>query len=126
MPANVVARASLADRSQRLETAIQSLSKLMDEGTATVLQNKMQDLLEQVVHVGRCANQVQRQAMGLRMVPIGPVLKRFHRVVRDVCRHTGNEAELQLQGEGVEIDKQLVDELLTPHPSCAQCGRPRP
>lgn len=52
---------------------------------------------------------VRDGAMGLAMVPLRRVLAAFPRLVRDVATASGKEVTLELEGEGVELDKQVLD-----------------
>jgi two-component system chemotaxis sensor kinase CheA len=57
---------------------------------------------------------VQKTAMGLRMVTIGNLFRRMGRLVRDLSRKTGKQAELVTSGEDTELDRQIVEELADP------------
>ncbi len=64
--------------------------------------------------IQRLSSNLQGNAMRLRMVPIGPMFRRFERVLRDACRSTGHDARLVIEGERTELDKKLVDNLIDP------------
>jgi two-component system chemotaxis sensor kinase CheA len=70
------------------------------------------ELTSRTVH--RLTSTMQSEAMRLRMVPVGPLFRRFERVLRDACRATGHEARLAISGERTELDKKLVDQLIDP------------
>lgn len=57
---------------------------------------------------GRLA-QVRDGAMGLAMVPVRRVVAALPRVVRDLAAETGKDVRLVLQGQDVELDKQVLD-----------------
>ncbi|MCL6545900.1 MAG: chemotaxis protein CheA [Bryobacteraceae bacterium] len=57
---------------------------------------------------------VQKTAMGLRMVTIGTLFRRMGRLVRDLARKTGKQVELVTAGEETELDRQIVEELADP------------
>lgn len=59
-------------------------------------------------------SEVQKTAMGLRMVTIGTLFRRMGRLVRDLSRKTGKQAELVTAGEDTELDRQIVEELADP------------
>lgn len=52
--------------------------------------------------------------MNLRMVPVGGVLRKHHRTVRDLAGALGKKAKLVLEGEETELDKLLVEALDEP------------
>jgi two-component system chemotaxis sensor kinase CheA len=57
---------------------------------------------------------VRHSALSLRMVPIGTTLRRFERVVRDVCMELGKEVSLVITGGDAEMDKALVERISDP------------
>ncbi len=59
-------------------------------------------------HTGRVA-QVRDGAMGLAMVPLQRVLAGFPRLVREVAAATEKDVRLEIVGEDVELDKQVLD-----------------
>ncbi|MGZ6825347.1 MAG: hybrid sensor histidine kinase/response regulator [Mycobacteriales bacterium] len=52
---------------------------------------------------------VRDGAMGLAMVPVRRVFAALPRIVRDVAAVTGKDVLLELSGEDVELDKQVLD-----------------
>jgi chemotaxis protein histidine kinase CheA len=59
-------------------------------------------------HNGR-VDEVRDQAMGLAMVPLHRVLAGFPRLVREVATATDKDVRLELVGDDVELDKQVLD-----------------
>jgi two-component system, chemotaxis family, sensor kinase CheA len=57
---------------------------------------------------------LQRSIMSIRKVPVGVLLKRAPRLVRDVAAKSGKEILVVTEGEEVEADKSLVDLLDAP------------
>ncbi|WP_030443760.1 chemotaxis protein CheA [Actinoplanes subtropicus] len=64
--------------------------------------------------VTRLIDEVRHSALALRMVPIGMTLRRFERVVRDVCVDLGKEVHLSITGGDAEMDKALVERISDP------------
>ncbi|MDR7275842.1 chemotaxis protein CheA [Catenuloplanes atrovinosus] len=64
--------------------------------------------------VTRLIDEVRHSALSLRMVPIGMTLRRFERVVRDVCVDLGKEVQLTITGGDAEMDKALVERISDP------------
>jgi len=54
---------------------------------------------------------LQRSIMEVRQVEINNILKKFPRLVRDISHKIGKEAELNISGERVPIDKSLLDDV---------------
>ncbi len=67
-----------------------------------------------VEKVCRIIGDLQENAMGMRMVPVGTVFQRVPRLVRDVAKTLGKQIELALFGEETELDKQVAEGLSDP------------
>ncbi len=76
--------------------------------------DRYRELFEAVHHLDRISDSIRRGVMDVRMVPIGPLLQRYHRVVRDLTRASGKLARLEIFGEKTELDKRMIDELNDP------------
>ena len=85
------------------------------------------DELAEAIHtLERVGEGMQRQRMEMRMVPIGPLFARFHRMVRDIAHAGGKEIRLVLSGEKTELDKRMIDRTgRSADTRGSQCGRPR-
>lgn len=57
---------------------------------------------------------LQHAVLSVRMVPIGEAFARFPRVVRDAARRAGKEIEFRIEGEGIEIDRSILDDVVEP------------
>lgn len=49
-----------------------------------------------------------------RMVPLGRAFRRLPRLVRDLSRRLGKPTDLVIEGDAIEADKTIVDELFEP------------
>ncbi|CAM8654500.1 CheA Chemotaxis protein histidine kinase and related kinases [Burkholderiales bacterium] len=85
----------------------------------------MQRLLDLVDEQGRrlqetdaliqgALSRLQDSVMGLRVVPVELVFKRFPRMVRDLAQAQGKQIRLELIGQEVKIDKAMVESLADP------------
>ncbi len=54
------------------------------------------------------------QVMGARMTPLAQITDRLPRAARDIIRKTGREADLQITGAEIELDRAILDELADP------------
>lgn len=52
--------------------------------------------------------------MQTRMQPIGNILSKFNRIVRDLSHQTGTSVNLILEGEAVELDKSILEAMNDP------------
>ncbi|MDA3901246.1 MAG: chemotaxis protein CheW [Spirochaetes bacterium] len=68
--------------------------------------NEFKNRIEQMA---RIAKDLQSGIMKTRMVPIGQVFTRFHRLIRDVSKECGKSVQLVTRGEDTELDKKVID-----------------
>jgi len=59
-------------------------------------------------------SELQEAIMMTRMQPIGNIFNKFPRVVRDLARSLGKEVTLTIEGEGVELDKTILEAIGDP------------
>ena len=102
-----VDRAAAACESQ-LEK-LEEQGRLWEEG-----HRRYAELVESVDQLTRVADSLQRGVLSTRMVPVGPLLNRFKRSVRDIANELGKSVTLELAGEKTELDKRMIDELGDP------------
>lgn len=57
---------------------------------------------------------LQDRLMRLRMVPLASLATRLHRTVRTTAEKNGKHVELVLEGENVELDKSVIEEIAGP------------
>lgn len=62
----------------------------------------------------KLTDQLQDVSMSLRMVPVSGTFQKMHRIVRDMCKKLGKQAQLVLEGEDTEVDKTIVDSIGDP------------
>ncbi|ACA16512.1 CheA signal transduction histidine kinase [Methylobacterium sp. 4-46] len=71
-------------------------------------------LRETDAQLGRLAGELHRGLAALRLVPLGPLFRRFPRPLREIARSLGKEVVLVQEGEEVAADRALVDALFEP------------
>jgi len=57
---------------------------------------------------------LQRTAMGLRMVPIRGTFQKMARLVRDTAAELGKDVRLVLEGEDTELDRTVIEQIGDP------------
>jgi chemosensory pili system protein ChpA (sensor histidine kinase/response regulator) len=101
-------------------STIQQLSRALAESANDVasinellhgLTNEADTLLTQQARV---TSDLQSGLMRTRMVPFQRHVPRLQRIVRQACADTGKQAELVVDGEGNEIDRQVLESMLPP------------
>lgn len=71
-------------------------------------------LLRKIGHLTRITAELQKTAMAMRLVPIGPLFRRMARLVRDLSRQFDKKVEMETQGDDIELDRNIVEELADP------------
>jgi two-component system, chemotaxis family, sensor kinase CheA len=82
-----------------------------DDDLATI---KTQRLQRKLAQLDRITAELQKAAMAMRLVPIGPLFRRMARLVRDLARQFGKRVELDIVGGEIELDRTIVEELADP------------
>jgi two-component system, chemotaxis family, sensor kinase CheA len=57
---------------------------------------------------------LQGEVMKTRMQPIGSVLDKFQRIIRDLAKELGKQIELTIKGSETEVDKTLLEAIKDP------------
>jgi two-component system chemotaxis sensor kinase CheA len=82
-----------------------------DPELSKVKNPRLQRNLQQLT---RITTELQKTAMAMRLVPIGPLFKRMARLVRDLSRQFGKTVEMETEGDEIELDRTIVEELADP------------
>jgi two-component system chemotaxis sensor kinase CheA len=115
-------RSEAASSSIRVETS--KLDRLMDMvGEMVIAQSILSNrtgsagesrVTGEMSQLARITTEVQRCAMSMRMMPIGPLFQKNAKMVRDLSRRNGKSVSLELSGETTELDKTIAEELSDP------------
>ncbi|EXJ14741.1 hybrid sensor histidine kinase/response regulator [Imhoffiella purpurea] len=76
------------------------------------LNASLHELDESIQHQSRLQRLIRQLAMSTRLVDVDSVTPRLQRAVRQTCRATGKEAELQVSGGGTQMDGEVLDQLM--------------
>jgi two-component system chemotaxis sensor kinase CheA len=74
----------------------------------------VKDLKDVGSSISRIADELQTSVMSIRMLPVKTVFQRFPRLVRDLARSLGKEVQLVIEGEGIELDKTILEQIGDP------------
>lgn len=103
------------DRLDRLVNLVGELvigqARVAQEVLAT---NPDTDVVTAVELLDRITRDLQDEAMGMRMLPIGPTFVQFQRVVRDLALSQGKEVALEISGQETELDKSIIEKIGDP------------
>ena len=64
--------------------------------------------------IGKLVDDLLEGSKQLLLLPFGTLAAAFPKLVRDLCRDQGKEADLVIRGEEVEIDKRILEEMKAP------------
>jgi two-component system chemotaxis sensor kinase CheA len=71
-------------------------------------------LQRNLAQLTRITTELQKTAMAMRLVPIGPLFRRMARLVRDLSRQFGKQVEMETGGDEIELDRTIVEALSDP------------
>jgi two-component system, chemotaxis family, sensor kinase CheA len=71
-------------------------------------------LQRNIQQLTRITAELQKTAMAMRLVPVGPLFRRMERLVRDLARQFGKPVVMETQGDEIEFDRSIVEELGDP------------
>ncbi|MDE1462926.1 chemotaxis protein CheA [Spartinivicinus poritis] len=95
----VITQSMLSDLGSRLSLDNLDSIERLQSGLAQLLQN---------------TKELQESVMQIRMVPISFIFNRFPRIVHDLANQLGKKVDLKIEGEGTELDKNVMEQLVDP------------
>ena len=75
------------------------------------IMNRVAQRIEDVFHHTR---ELKNSVMSMRAQPVRTVFQRMTRLVRELSARTGKKVQLEMQGEGTEVDKTVIERLSDP------------
>ncbi len=64
--------------------------------------------------IARLVSDMQAEVIASRMTPVGEVLERFPRLVRDLARDLDKRIRFDVEGDEIELDRSILDEIGQP------------
>jgi len=119
-------------KAQNLRVDVSRIDKVMDlAGEIVLVRNRLLNLShyfdlkysddqmtevlsEAVSFLDRITSDTQISVMKMRMQPIQKILSKFPRLVRDISASVKKDIELQIFGEGTEVDKSVIEHIGDP------------
>ena len=101
-------------------TRFQELTRMMAESVndvSTVQQTLLKvadDTDAALAAQARLNRELQQDLMRIRLVPLGSIAERLHRVVRQACKELGKRANLEIRGANVEVDRSVLERMTGP------------
>jgi two-component system chemotaxis sensor kinase CheA len=113
-----------AARHRQIRVDLRRLDRLMKQvGELVVAKNRLgvlatagddASLAEVSDRIARLVSGMQAEVIASRMTPVGEVFERFPRLVRDLARDLGKRIRFDLEGEEIELDRSILDEIGDP------------
>lgn len=125
-PAKVEATKRGGSNNDSIRVSVSKVEELINLVGELVIANSMvqeafasaqedRSLLEEALAgMERTTRQLQEEVMGVRMMPIANVFRRFPRIVRDLASQLGKSVHIEMSGEDTELDKQVIEEIGDP------------
>jgi two-component system chemotaxis sensor kinase CheA len=111
-------------RGRQVRVDLRRLDLMMKQvGELVVARNRLVDLsssrrdeaLDPVSErIARLVTDLQAEIMQSRMSPVGEVFERFPRLVRDLARDLGKRVRFETEGDEIELDRAVLDEIGDP------------
>jgi two-component system chemotaxis sensor kinase CheA len=112
------------ERHRQIRVDLERLDRLMKQvGELVVAKNRLgvlaaagadPALAEVSDRIGRLVSGMQAEVIASRMTPVGEVFERFPRLVRDLARDLGKRIRFDVEGEEIELDRSILDEIGDP------------
>ncbi|MCP4449243.1 MAG: chemotaxis protein CheA [Myxococcales bacterium] len=126
-PPRTKARASVQMASSSIRVSVEKIDSLVNlVGELVITQSMLaqverdsdlkhvEELRTGLGELERNTRELQETVMRIRMLPIGTTFARFPRLVHDLGRQLGKNIDLQLSGEGTELDKTVLENIGDP------------
>jgi two-component system chemotaxis sensor kinase CheA len=113
-----------ASRGRQIRVDLRRLDALMKQvGELVVAKNRLvalsteasdPTLTELSERISRLVSAMQGEVIAARMTPVGEVFERFPRLVRDLSRDLKKRIRFDMEGEEIELDRSILDEIGDP------------
>ena len=118
-------RGSEDESAESIRVGIQILDSLMNQvGELVLIRNQFlqvdlnliaqNDFMNLSQRLNVVTTELQTHVMRTRMQPVGRILNKFTRVVRDISQELGKSIQLLLEGTETELDKSLIEAIKDP------------
>ncbi len=104
------------DRFSNMQQLSRGLMETVGDLTSIneLLEEEQRETETLLLQQSRVATDLQDGLLRTRMVSFGQLLPRLRRLVRQTCRSLKKQAELEIVGEGMELDRSILDRMTAP------------
>lgn len=74
----------------------------------------LEELKEGLTLLAHNCRELQEEAMHIRMLPISTILNRFPRMIHEIAKQLGKQANLIVSGEQTELDRSVIEKIIDP------------
>ncbi|WP_044202289.1 chemotaxis protein CheA [Flammeovirga sp. OC4] len=92
----------------KLDTLLNLVGELAIEKDRIIAQGASVGVTNEYTRLYRITSDLQYSVMGVRLVQVGALFHKFHRIVRDVASIENKKVNLDLQGTEIEIDRNVL------------------
>ena len=78
------------------------------------MDHNIDELSETINTFDRLTTDLQDKIMNIRMIPMSHIFNRFPRMIRDLAKGTNKKINLNIEGEGIELDRTVLDKIGDP------------
>lgn len=80
----------------------------------SIEQNEVKNAEDNLDELDKITSSLQDTVMDMRLVPLKKVVNKFPRLVRDLSRSQEKEIRLEMEGEDIELDRTILNEISDP------------
>jgi len=112
------------ERHRQIRVDLRRLDRLMKQvGELVAARNRLgvlaagsddPALAELSDRIARLVSEMQAEVIASRMTPVGEVFERYPRLVRDLARELDKRIRFDMEGEEIELDRSILDEIGDP------------
>lgn len=104
-------RTSLLDRLVTLSGELLTVRHTFEDWAN---KNQAESLNPPLKVLSKLLRQLQTEVFQARMLPFGAIAERYPRMVRDLARKSGKEITFQIQGDSIELDRGVLEQVTEP------------
>ena len=93
---------------EKLDSLLDLIGELVIERDRLIAQNQGSHLVHSYNRLSRISSDLQYGVMNIRLMQVGFLFKKFHRLVRDTAAQEGKQVQLVLKGVDVEVDRNIL------------------
>jgi two-component system, chemotaxis family, sensor kinase CheA len=119
LPAKAIdtAISSIRVSSEKVDTLMNLVSEMVTIQARLNMYAKKKNDLELISiseNVQKLSKQLRDNAFSISLIPIGSILTRFQRLVRDLSATLGKKVKFKIEGQGTELDKTIIERITDP------------